>query len=70
MRVPIIGSAVLTQDMPRMQIGPDQYFAMGDNRMYSYDSRAFGPIGKDKIVGRVSCSELGPVDDSQCIRRL
>ncbi len=48
-----LSSAVLTQDMARMEIGPDQYFAMGDNRMFSYDSRAFGPIGKDKIVGRV-----------------
>ncbi|MBP7061105.1 MAG: signal peptidase I [Candidatus Moranbacteria bacterium] len=48
-----LSPAVLTQDMPRMEIGPNQYFAMGDNRMFSYDSRAFGPIDKDKIIGRV-----------------
>lgn len=48
-----LSPAVLTQDMPRMEIGPEQYFAMGDNRMFSYDSRAFGPIGSDKIIGRV-----------------
>lgn len=48
-----LSPAVLTQDMPRVKIGPDQYFAMGDNRMFSYDSRVFGPIGKDKIIGRV-----------------
>ena len=31
----------------------DQYFIMGDNRPYSLDSRFFGPINKDAIVGRV-----------------
>lgn len=48
-----LGPAVLTQDMPRVEIESDQYFAMGDNRMFSYDSRVFGPIDKDKIIGRV-----------------
>jgi len=48
-----LSPAVLTQDMARVEIGPNQYFAMGDNRMFSYDSRMFGPIDKDKIIGRV-----------------
>ena len=30
----------------------DYYFVAGDNRMHSSDSRQFGPIAKDKIVGR------------------
>ena len=34
------------------QLGPDEYFVMGDNRVESGDSRSRGPmIGKD-IVGR------------------
>ncbi len=33
-------------------LGVDQYFVMGDNRDASYDSRRFGPIEKDSIVGR------------------
>jgi signal peptidase I len=33
-------------------IPPNQYFVMGDNRNRSQDSRAFGPIGKDRIDGR------------------
>jgi signal peptidase I len=30
----------------------DAYFVMGDNRPASQDSRAFGPIGEDLILGR------------------
>ncbi len=32
-------------------IGKDQVFVLGDNRPKSNDSRAFGPIPKDSIVG-------------------
>lgn len=36
-----------------VQLGPGQYFMMGDNRGISRDSRIFGPIPSDQIVGRV-----------------
>ena len=48
-----LGAGVLTPDMPRVSLGDDEYFVMGDNRMASYDSRSIGPIKKDKIIGRV-----------------
>ncbi len=33
-------------------IPPDSYFLMGDNRAHSSDSRDFGAVSKDKIIGR------------------
>ncbi len=37
---------------PARRLGTDEYFVMGDNRGNSRDSRAFGPIHLDSIVGR------------------
>jgi signal peptidase I len=34
-------------------LGGDEYFIMGDNRNVSVDSRIFGPVPFDHIVGRV-----------------
>ncbi len=34
-------------------IGSDEYFLMGDNRNESTDSRSFGAIPRDRIVGKV-----------------
>lgn len=36
----------------RITLGADEYFVVGDNRSYSSDSRAWGPIQADNIVGR------------------
>lgn len=33
-------------------LGPNEYFAVGDNRPHSSDSRAWGPIHKNDIVGK------------------
>ncbi len=41
-----------TSGTTTVQLGPDEYFVMGDNRGESYDSRKFGPIPKNSIVGR------------------
>lgn len=32
----------------------DEFYVVGDNRSFSQDSRHFGPIGKNSIIGKVA----------------
>jgi signal peptidase I len=41
-----------TMNMRPVTLGTDQYFVMGDNRRASYDSRYFGPISREELIGR------------------
>lgn len=34
------------------KLSEDEFFVMGDNRLASLDSRAWGPLNKDYIIGR------------------
>lgn len=43
---------ILTDGEKIVSLGYGQYFLMGDNRPNSFDSRRFGPVDKELIVGR------------------
>lgn len=40
-------------DMAPLTLGPLSYLVLGDNRSNSNDSRSFGPVTLDQILGRV-----------------
>jgi len=43
-------------------LGADAYFMMGDNRNHSRDSRAFGPVTRERIIGRAIFRYWPPPD--------
>jgi signal peptidase I len=43
-------------------LGPDEYIFMGDNRNNSRDSRVFGPVTKDRIIGEAIVRYWPPKD--------
>lgn len=50
---PYLAPSVVTTDMKPLTLGDSEYFLLGDNRMNSLDSRIFGPVRRDAIIGHV-----------------
>lgn len=49
---PYLPTGVTTPDFAAQRISPGHYWVMGDNRPRSADSRVFGAISEDLVVGR------------------
>ncbi|MYC07013.1 MAG: signal peptidase I [Chloroflexi bacterium] len=47
-------------DESSWQLGADEYFVMGDNRVHSSDSRAYGPVRAQQIEARAVCRVFPP----------
>lgn len=40
-------------EFTKITLGKNEYFVLGDNRFFSYDSRYWGSVPKENIIGRV-----------------
>ena len=50
---PYVSSVELRKEVPLMTVPEGEVFVMGDNRGDSHDSRDFGTVSVDSILGRV-----------------
>jgi signal peptidase I len=51
-----------TEAIGPVTLGPDEYYVMGDNRGNSSDSRAYGPLPGDRIIGKAWVTYWPPED--------
>jgi signal peptidase I len=51
---PYLATGMPTNNLPPTKIPEGKIFVMGDNRTNSTDSRVFGPIDKDLVIGKAS----------------
>jgi signal peptidase I len=48
------GGARFATEGAARKLGPDELFVMGDNRNHSNDSRFWGPLKRDRVIGKAS----------------
>ncbi len=54
----------VTQGSFEVVLGEEEFFVMGDNRNFSFDSRNWGPLNRDDVIGVVRV-RLWPINEVQ-----
>ena len=58
-----------TGPSPRSSVPPGSVYVLGDNRAESEDSRFFGPVGDDRLVGRADRRDLAAAHARRVVTR-
>lgn len=66
---PYLDGAPTRDTMHPVTLGEDQYYVLGDNRANSADSRAYGPLDAESIIGKAWLTywppeNIGPIPNS------
>jgi signal peptidase I len=65
---PYLASGEITEGNLEIQVGEDEYFVLGDNRRFSYDSRRWGLLKKNELIGR-AWLRLWPINTATVFAR-